>query len=279
MNALSPTNTTVIEPSRGWSSVPLRELWDFRELIYFFAWRDIKVRYKQSLLGISWALIQPIVATVLFTVVFGRWIGLESADIPFPLVVYAALLPWQLFANATARATQCLVTNGNLVRKVYFPRLIMPLSSVAASLADFFVAFAVFVVMLVLYGFRPGSQIFLLPLFLALVIATALGVGFWFAALNARYRDVGLATTFLLQVWLYASPVAYRTEDLVPEGARSLYALNPMVGVIEGFRWCLLDGAGSPGGALKSSTVISAVLLVSGLLYFRRVERTFADVV
>ena len=256
-----------------------RELWTYRELLGFLAARDIKVRYKQTALGALWAIIQPLATMVVFTLFLGRLGGLaERSSGPYPVVTFAALLPWQLFAYALSQSGNSMVDNAHLITKIYFPRLIVPLSSILSGLVDFGVAFLVLLALMFGYGVAPSWAIVTLPLFLLLAIATALGVGLWLAALNVQYRDVRYVIPFLTQVWLFATPVAYESK-LVPEAYRPLLGLNPMAGVVEGFRWALLKSAPPPGSLLLVSVSVTAVLLVSGLYYFRRMERTFADVV
>ena len=278
MNQADVVPVTVIRPSRGWVSLRLRELWEYRELLYFLTWRDIKVRYKQSVLGIAWAIIQPLTTMIIFSVIFGQLARLPSDGVPYPVFSYTALLPWNLFAGALTRSTTSVVGSANLVKKVYFPRLVIPLASTLAVLVDFVVAFVILVGLMLYYGFAPTLTTLTLPLFTLLALATALAVGLWLSALNAQYRDVGHAIPFLVQAWMYASPVAY-AASLIPERWRTLYALNPMVGVIEGFRWALLGTGQGPGSMLVVSSVVTLLLLVSGAAYFRRMEKSFADVV
>ena len=269
---------TVFKPSTGWDSLKLRQLWQYRELLYFLTWRDIKVRYKQSVLGAAWAIIQPLATMIIFSVIFGQLARLPSDGVPYPVFSYTALLPWNLFAGALGRCTTSVVGSANLVKKVYFPRLVIPVASTLAVLVDFAIAFLVLVGLLFYYGFAPTLATLTLPLFVLLALVSALAVGLWLSALNARYRDVGHAIPFLIQVWMYASPVAYATS-LIPERWQTLYALNPMVGVIEGFRWALLGTGTGPGPMLAVSSAVTLILLVSGAFYFRRMEKTFADVV
>ena len=270
--------TLVIEPSRGWVSLRLRELWDYRELLFFLAWRDVAVRYKQAALGVAWAVLQPLLTMVIFSVIFGQLARLPSDGIPYPVFSYVALLPWQLFAGALQRAGTSLVGNANLLTKVYFPRLIIPISAVAAGLVDFAIAFVVLLGLMLWYKITPTWAILWLPLLVVLALLTALAVGLWLSALNVQYRDVQHAIPFLIQAWMYASPVAY-SAGLIPSGKwRILYGLNPLAGVIQGFRWALLGGK-PPDELMLVSVVMVIVLLVTGLFYFRRMERTFADVV
>jgi lipopolysaccharide transport system permease protein len=268
---------TVIRPSRGWVSLQLRELWAYRELLYFLTWRDLKVRYKQTVVGATWAVIQPFLTMVVFSVFFGRLANIPSDGLPYPVFSFAGLLPWGYFANALGRSSNSLVGSAHLISKVYFPRLVVPISSVLSGLLDFAIAFVVLLGLMQFYGIRPTPAALLLPLFLLLAMITALGVGLWLSALNVRYRDVGYVVPFLTQLWLFATPVVY-PSSLLPEPWRTVYGLNPMAGVVEGFRWALL-GSTPPGPMLALSTLVSLALLVSGGFYFRRAERTFADVV
>ena len=268
----------VIRPSTGWTGVSLRDLWAYRELLYFLAWRDIKVRYKQTALGVIWVVIQPLFAMLVFSVFFGRLAGMPSDGVPYPVFAFCALLPWQLFAHALTESSASLVTNQNLITKVYFPRLIIPLAPVLASLLDFLIAFGLLLGMLAYYRITPTLWVWTLPLFLLLAIALAIGVGLWLAALNARYRDVRYTIPFLTQIWLFATPIAY-PSSLVPEPWRAWYGLNPMAGVVDGFRWALLGTADAPGGLMAVSAAVTLVILVSGVHYFRRTERTFADTI
>jgi len=267
-----------IEPSKGWISIGLTDLWQYRELLFFLAWRDIKVRYKQTALGAAWAVIQPLFTMLAFTLFFGRLAKVPSDGIPYPLFSYAALLPWQLFAYALTESSNSVVANERLITKVYFPRLVVPLASILAGLVDFVIAFTLVIGMMVWYGVRPTWAILTLPFFVIFTMLTALGVGLWLSALNVQYRDVRYTLTFIVQFWLIASPVAY-SSTLVPGRWRPLYGLNPMAGVIEGFRWALLGKAQAPGTMLWVSVLVVAVILVGGLYYYRRMEKTFADVV
>lgn len=267
-----------IRPSSGWVNLNLQELWEQRELLYFLTWRDIKVRYKQTALGAVWAILQPFLTMVVFSVVFGQLAKVPSDGFPYPIFVYCALLPWQLFSQAMSGAGSSLVSNQHLISKIYFPRLLLPMSAVLAGLVDFGVAFIVLLGMMLFYGVVPTAAILMLPLFILLAVATALAVGLWLSALSAQYRDVRHTIPFLTQFWMYATPVLY-SSSLIPEHWRALYALNPMTGVVEGFRWALLGKSEGVGLFVLISAVIVALLLVGGMLYFRRMERTFADVV
>lgn len=269
---------TVIERRRGLVGLDLRELWAFRELLYFFVWRDLKVRYKQTVLGAAWAVIQPLMTMVVFSLFFGELAEVPSDGVPYPIFSFAALVPWTFFANALAQSSNSLVGSANLLRKVYFPRLLIPFASVLAGMVDFFLAFAVLLAMMVAYGIAPTAQVIWLPALLLLAVTAALAVGLWLSALNVEFRDVRHVVPFFVQIWLFATPIAY-PSSLLEEKWRAVYALNPMVGVVEGFRWALLDTDTAPGLPLAVSTAATLVLLVGGLLYFRRMERTFADVV
>jgi lipopolysaccharide transport system permease protein len=267
-----------LRPSKGWLSIDFKELWRYRELIFFLTWRDIKVRYKQAVLGISWAVLQPLLTTLIFTVIFGILLKTPSQDLPYPLFSMSALLPWQLFSTALQRSSVSLVGNANLLTKIYFPRLAIPLSSVFAALVDFAVSFVVLLLVMAYYQYWPGWNILWLFPIVLLALLTALSVGLWLSALNVQYRDIQHMVPFLIQVWMYASPIVYPIET-IPEGVwRSLYGLNPMVGVIQGFRWALLGGT-PPDITMLISILVVVVLLISGLYYFRRMEKTFADVV
>lgn len=268
----------VIRPSRGWVPLKLADLWEFRELLYFLVWRDIKVRYKQTALGVAWAIIQPFFTMVVFSVFFGRLAKMPSDGIPYPIFAYCALLPWQLFAHALSESGNSLVANERLITKVYFPRLVIPLSAVLAGLVDFAIAFGVLLAMMVYYGTFPTAAVVTLPFLLLLLLGTALGVGLWLSALNVQYRDVRYTIPFLTHFWLFATPVAY-PASLVPESWRPLVGLNPVAGVVEGFRWALLGTANPPGSMLLVSSAMVIGLLIGGLYYFRRMERIFADLV
>jgi lipopolysaccharide transport system permease protein len=270
--------TIIIRPSRGWLKLNLRDLWEYRELLYFLVWRDVKVRYKQTVLGAAWAILQPFLTMVVFSIFFGRLAKVPSDGIPYPIFTYTALLPWQLFAYSLTESGNSLVANQQLITKVYFPRLIIPISAVLAGLVDFAIAFVVLLCMMFYYGIVPTVCILTLPLFLIFAIATALAVGLWLSALNVEYRDVRYTIPFLTQFWLFATPIAY-SSSLVPERWRTLYGLNPMAGVVEGFRWALLGKSGGFGPMVIVSVLAVIALLAGGLIYFRRMERTFADIV
>lgn len=267
-----------IEPSRGWVPLRLAELWAYRELIYFLAWREIKVRYKQTVLGAAWAIVQPFCTMLIFTIIFGRLVKVPSDGVPYPIFSYAALVPWTFFASGLTRAANSLVGNSHLIKKVYFPRLAIPVSAVLSGLVDFILAFILLIGLMLYYGMVPPLNIIWFPLFLALAVTTALGVSLWLSALNVMFRDVGYATTFLVQLWFYATPIAYPTSMLSPSW-QVLYSINPMVGVIEGFRWALLGTPITLGPIAAASSLAALFVLVSGLYYFRRFEKNFADVV
>jgi len=277
-NAVAELPRTTIRPSRGWVRINFRELWDYRELLYFLIWRDIKVRYKQTVLGAAWAVIQPLSTMVVFSIFFGRLARIPSDGLPYPIFSYCALLPWQLFSRALTESGNSLVGSQNLITKVYFPRLVIPLAAVLGGLVDFAIAFLVLLGMMAYYGIVPTTAVATLPLFLLLTLATAVGAGLWLSALNVQYRDVRHTLPFLSQVWLFATPVAY-PASLVPGAWRTVYGLNPMAGVVEGFRWALLGTSHAPGRLILISVGVVIVLLVGGVYYFRRMEKTFADVV
>jgi lipopolysaccharide transport system permease protein len=268
-----------IEAPRGaWASLKLKELWEYRGLLYFFVWRDVKVRYKQTIFGGLWAVIQPLFTMVIFSIFFGRLAGVPSDGLPYPLFSFAALVPWHFFQQGVTQASESLVSNARLVTKVYFPRLSIPTAAVLAGLVDFGVAFVVLLIMMAIYGIAPPIQVLTLPLFLLLACVTALGVGLWLAGLNAKFRDVRYTVAFLVQAWLFLTPVAY-PSSLLDEPWRTVYALNPMVGVVEGFRWGLLGSGEAPSQLVLVSSVVAIALLIGGAFFFRRLERTFADIV
>lgn len=270
--------TIVIEPGRGLFQLDLKALWQYRELLYFLVWREVKVRYKQTIIGAAWVIIQPLLTMLIFTVVFSKLAKVPSDGLPYPVFAYAALLPWNYFAQAISRSGVSLVGDANLIRKVYFPRLVMPLAAVIAPIVDFAFTLLVLIGMMAWYGIAPTWGAATLPIFFCLAVCTALSVSLWLSALNVRYRDVGHTIPFLVQFWMYASPVAYPVS-LIPERWRPLYGLNPMVGVIEAFRWGLL-GRGSPDfRVIGISAVVVLALLLGGLVFFKRMERFFADVV
>ncbi len=268
----------IIEAGKSRVGEQLSDLWDHRELLYFLAWRDFKVRYKQTFLGLAWAVIQPVFTMVIFSIFFGYLGKIPSDGIPYPVFTYCALLPWSLFAHALAESSNSLINNQNLITKVYFPRLIIPIAPLFVGLVDFGVAWVVLIVMMLFYGIVPGLAVFAVPLFLLLAIITALTVGLWLSALNVQYRDVRYTIPFLTQLWLFATPVAY-PSSLLPEPWRALYGLNPMAGVVEGFRWAMLGHSSGPGPLIAVSVGSVLVLLIGGLWYFTRMEQTFADIV
>lgn len=267
-----------IEPTKGWVALQLKELWAYRELLYFLIWRDVKVRYKQTALGVSWAIIQPVCTMIIFSLFFGRLAKMPSDGIPYPIFSYAALVPWTFFALGLGQASNSLVGSANLIKKVYFPRLSIPIASVTSGIVDFSIAFIVLLGMMLYYGILPTLNIIWLPCMLLLTVTTSLGVSLWLSAMNVHFRDVRYVIPFLTQIWLFATPIVY-PSSLLSEPWRTLYSLNPMVGVVEGFRWALLGTDTAPGPMIIVSTLAALALLVSGLYYFRRLEKTFADVV
>lgn len=270
--------TIVIEPSRGLADFNLKEIWDYRDLMFFLAWRDINIRYKQTILGAAWAVVQPVMTMILFTIFFGRMAGVPSEGAPYPLFAFAALLPWQYFSTTLGNAANSLVNNSNLLSKVYFPRLLIPLTSLFPPAIDFLIAFVVLIGMMFYYHWAPTVKVIWLPAFLILAMVTTLGAGLWFAAMNVKYRDVRHIVSVLVQFGLFISPVAYPSR-IVPMPWLNLYALNPMVGVIEGFRWALLGTGAAPLRLIAISSMAALVLFVTGLYYFRYTEKTFADVI
>lgn len=272
-------NTIVrIEPSKGWVSLKLRELWEYRELLYFLIWRDVKVRYKQTVLGCIWAIIQPFFTMVVFSLFFGKLAKVPSDGIPYPIFSYTALVPWAFFANGLNQATNSLVSGSNLIKKVYFPRLAMPIASVLGCIVDLVLAFIMLIAMMFYYGMTPTLNVIWLPFILVLAFTTSLGVSLWLSAMYVQFRDVRHIIPFLIQIWLFATPIAY-PSSLLQEPWRTVYGINPMVGVVEGFRWALLGTQTAPGLTIILSCLVAAGLLVSGAYYFRRMEKTFADVV
>jgi lipopolysaccharide transport system permease protein len=280
----SEPGTIVLRPSRGWTALNLRDLWLYRELVYFMTWRDLKVRYKQTLLGVSWAVLNPFLQMVIFSIIFGQLAKVSSDGLPYPLFSFTALLPWTLFANALNNASRSLVSHQNMVTKIYFPRLVLPLASVVAGVVDFLLAFLVLIGMMIYYNVTGVTHLTLnwamltLPLFLLLALVTALGAALWLSALYVKYRDVNYIIPFLAEVWKYLSPVVYSTT-LIPEKWQIIYALNPMVGVVNGFRWALLGTPTPPDIRLVASVAVALFLLISGLFYFRNMEKTFADTI
>lgn len=274
----SRPDTTVVRPRRGWIALDLLELWRYRELLYFFAWRDVKVRYKQTLLGAAWAVLQPLLLMLVFSVFLGRFVGVPSGEVPYPLFVYAALVPWTLFSQSLTTASRSLVENANLVSKIFFPRLLLPVAAAGSFLLDFGIALVLLVAMMAAYDVSISAAVLWLPFFGMCGFVAAVAIAVLLSALNARYRDVQYALSFLVQVWLFATPVAY-PASLVPERWRIWYGLNPMAGVIEGFRWSLLGTGETPGTMVFVSIGMVALTLLLGLAYFRRVELTLADVI
>jgi len=268
---------TKVRPAKRRAALRLGELWEYRELLYFLVWRDVKVRYKQATLGAAWVVLQPVLMVALFSLIFGRLLDVHTDGIPYPLFVFAGLLPWQIFATALTQAGNSLVANQHLITKIYFPRLLLPLAAVLAGLVDFGVTILLLVVLMLWYGVDPSLAVLLLPLIVAVVLLTALSVGTWLSALNVRYRDVQHLLPFLTQFWFFATPIAY-SSALLPESWRPLLGLNPMAGAVESFRWALFGSHVEPGSVVVSACVVAG-LLVSGLAYFRLAERTFADVV
>lgn len=266
-----------IRPPKKWVPIDIRELLNYRELLLSFMWRDIKIRYKQTALGFLWAIIQPLFMMVIFTVIFGGFAKIPSDGIPYPLFSFAALLPWLLFSEGLTRSTMSMVSNASIMTKVYFPRLIMPISGILSPLVDFTVSISILIIIMAFYGFIPTINVVFLPFFILLALATSLGVGLWLSALNVKYRDFQYTVPFIIQIWMYASPVVY-PASIVPASLKFLYSLNPMAGVIEGFRWALL-GTDMPSAMILVSVSVVIILLVSGAFYFRRMEQYYADVV
>jgi lipopolysaccharide transport system permease protein len=273
-----PAEKIIIEPPRGWQALDLREIWHYRELLYFLAWRDVKVRYKQTLIGATWAILQPFLTMVIFSILFGELIQLSTNGVPYTVFVYSALLPWTLFAGALARSGSSLVYDANLISKVYFPRLILPFAAVFSMLVDFFLSFLILIGMMLFYGIVPTIAILTLPLFLVLALVTALGVGVWLSALHVKYRDIAYVIPFLVQFWFFMTPIAY-PGTIIPEHWRLIYSLNPMTGVVEGFRWALLGQQHLPGAFFFLPVLVVLIVFTGGLFYFRRMEYEFADVV
>lgn len=267
---------TVICPTKGIRFLRMNEIWAYRELLYFLAWREIKVRYKQTVIGVAWAVLQPLAMMTIFTLFFGRLAKIPSEGIPYPLFAYAGLLPWQLFSRTITESANSLVANQRLITKVYFPRILIPTAMTLAALVDFAISAVLMVFLMLLYGFSPSTSIVWLPLFVLLMLVTALGVGFWLSALNVQYRDVRYIVPFLVQFWLFVTPVVY-PSSLVPEKWRILYGINPLTGVVEGIRWALLGVGDGPSPMLFVSVLVAICLFVSGIIWFRRRDRTFAD--
>lgn len=268
-----------IEPSKGWVSLKLDELWEYRELLFFLTWRDISVRYKQTVLGAAWAVLQPFMTMIVFSLFFGGLAQIPSDGVPYPVWSYAALVPWGLFAHGLQMSSDSLVGNANLIKKVYFPRLVIPISAVMAGFVDFVIAFVVLIIMMLVFGIIPTLNIIFLPLFVLLAIVSSLGVGLWLSAMNVQFRDVRYTIPFLTQFLMFLTPIAYPSSLIENDVLRALYGLNPMAGVVEGFRWALLNTDTAPSLVLVASSIAATLLMVSGLFYFRRMEKTFADVV
>ena len=268
-----------IEPAKGWVSIGFKEIWDYRELLYFLVWRDVKVRYKQTALGAAWAILQPVFTMLIFSLFFGKLAKMPSDGVPYPLFAFAAVVPWTFFATGLAQSADSLVGSANLLKKVYFPRLAIPIAAVFSSIVDFILAFCVLLLTMAVYYHRwPTSGIVWLPFLFVLVVVTALGVGLWLSALNVQFRDVRYVLPFLVQFWLFATPIAY-PSSLLAEPWRTVYGLNPMVGVVEGFRWALLGSGQAPGPMIVVSSAAAVVILIGGAFYFRRMEKMFADLV
>lgn len=269
---------THIQPTKGWVSLNLKELWKYRELLYFLTWRDIKVRYKQTALGAAWAIIQPFFTMLVFSLFFGKLAGIPSDGIPYPIFAFSALVPWMFFANGLSNASNSLVGDANLIKKVYFPRLAIPISTILSGVIDFVLAFLLLLGMMLYFKMVPTLNVLWLPLLLLLALITALGVGLWLSAMNVKYRDVRYTIPFITQFWMFATPIAY-PSSLLSEPWRTIYGINPMVGVVEGFRWALLDTDTSPGPIVLISALVAIGLLISGAYYFRKMEKSFADIV
>jgi len=267
-----------IEPTNGWISLRLMDLWEYRELLGIFVWRDLKVRYRQTVIGVLWAVIQPLLTMVIFSIFFGKLAKVPSDEIPYPIFSYAALVPWTFFANTINQASNSLVNSADMIKKIYFPRITMPIAAMLAGFVDFVLAFVILLGMMLYYGILPTINLLWFPVFIILAMATSLGVSFWLSALNVQFRDVRYMIPFITQAWLFATPVAY-PSSLLTEPWRTLYGLNPMVGVVEGFRWALLGTDTAPGPMIIVSFIVSFGLLFSGIYYFRRTERIFADVI
>ncbi|MCP3958361.1 MAG: ABC transporter permease [bacterium] len=276
--AESARRVTHIRPTRGWVALDLRELWEYRELLYFLTWRDIKVRYKQTVLGAAWAIIQPFFTMVVFSIFFGKLAKVPSDGLPYPIFAYAALVPWTFFANGLSQSSNSLVGSQNLIKKIYFPRLAIPIATTLSGGVDFVLAFVVLLGMMLYYGIVPTANVVWLPLLAALTLVTSLAVGLWLSAMNVQFRDVRYTIPFLSQFWLFATPIAY-PSSLLPEPWSTVYGINPMVGVVEGFRWALLGTETAPGRMVLISSLAAVGLLIGGAYYFRRMEKTFADVV
>lgn len=268
----------VVKPRKGLFQLDLQELWHYRELLYFLVWRDVLIRYKQTVIGVSWAVLQPLITMMIFTVIFGKLVKISTGGIPYPVFAFAALLPWNFFSQALSRSGTSLVGNSHLISKIYFPRLLIPLSSSIAPVIDLFISFLLLLVLMPLYGIAPSWGLLFLPFFVVLALVTTLSAGLWLTTLNVKYRDVGYVIPFLIQIWMYASPVVYPLA-MVPEKWRLLYSLNPMVGIIEGFRWAITGSGHLDAMALITCTAVVSLLLAGGIVYFKNMEQTFADVI
>jgi lipopolysaccharide transport system permease protein len=278
LNPSSP-NHLHIEAHKGFFSINFAEIWQYRELLYFLTWRDIKIRYKQTVLGMAWAILQPLLSMVVFTIFFGNLANIPSDGIPYPIFTFTALVPWTFFATGLSLSSNSLVTNANLLKKVYFPRLLIPFSTILAGLVDFVLAFIILILLMLGYGIVPTVQIIWLPVFMVLAFLTASGVGIWLAAMNVQFRDVRYAIPFLTQLWLFITPIAYPSSLIKDDTLKALYGINPMAGVVEGFRWALLGVDSRPTLTIIASYLVALIVLGSGLFYFRQMEKTFADVV
>jgi lipopolysaccharide transport system permease protein len=278
VRALGAAPVTIIEPSRGWVGLRLRELWEYRELLYFLTWREVKVRYKQTAIGAAWAIIQPLFTMLIFSLFFGKLAKVPSDRIPYPLFCVAGLVPWTFFANGFSQASSSLVASSNLISKVYFPRLSLPISAVMSGAIDFMISSILLVGMMIYYHQVLTVRCLFLPLFFLLAFVSALGISLWLSALNVEYRDVRYVVPFLSQLWMFATPIAY-PSSLLHEPWRAVYGLNPMAGVVEGFRWALIEADSAPGPLILVSSSAAIALLIGGAFYFRRMEKTFADLV
>ena len=276
--ALTAVPRIRLKPSNGWRALNLREFWQYRELLYFLSWRDIKVRYKQTALGALWAILQPFLTMLVFSLFFGNLAKMPSDGIPYPIFAFAALVPWTFFSNGLTQSGNSLIQSAGMLKKVYFPRLIVPISSILSGVVDFLFAFLVLIGLMFGYGIVPTANVVWLPFLLLLAFGTALGVGLWLSAMNVQFRDVRYTIPFLAQFWLFATPIAY-PSSLLSEPWRTIYGINPMVGVVEGFRWALLGTATAPGPLIIVSALTMLTILITGMFYFRRMESTFADVV
>lgn len=271
-------NVVRIEPSKGWVSLNIKEIWQYRELLFFLAWRDVKVKYKQTIMGATWAIIQPFFTMVVFSLFFGKLAKIPSDGVPYPIFSFAALVPWTYFSNSLNQSTNSIVGSANLIKRVYFPRLILPISNVLPGLLDFAIAFAVLIIMMIYFNIYPTWKVVFLPFLLILALVTALGVGLWFTSMNVKFRDVRYIVPFLTQFWLFATPIAY-PSTLLSEPWRTIYGINPMVGVVEGFRWALIGTDTKPGFIIIVSSLISITIFLTGIYYFRKTEKNFADIV